>query len=125
MVIFPEDKSGPIAEIHKIRNRAQWKELIWNYSPTKRDNLNVERKKYFRKYFGDTEVVISIPNNEDEINDFFQELFSLAENRIKADNIEEITPNRRERFPEGKKIQRLQRNSKNAEISTKINLQFI
>ena len=110
LVIFPENKSGPIAEIHKVIKNNQWKELVWNYSPRKRDKNNQERKDYFRKYFGDTEVIISIPQKIEEVSDFFQEIFILSENRIKADNLEEIVPLRRDSFPEGKKIQKLHYN---------------
>ncbi len=101
-VIFPEDKSGPLAEIHQQFSDTDGEYLRWKYSPSKKDGRNKERKQYFEKYFQSCEVVLSLPSSTEDVVGFIDELFSLAENRIAADKLSLDTPTWRESFPEGK-----------------------
>ena len=107
IVLFPENKQGPVAEIHKVVNEGNESLLKWRYKPSKRDGKNENRKEYFSKYFLALEVFISIPEKVDEISDFLNELLSLSENREKADNLDRNTPDFRDSFPEGKLKERL------------------
>jgi len=107
VVLFPEDKSGPVAEIHTVLNEGDGDILKWRYSPSKRDGQNEKRKTYFNKYFLDLNVLIALPSTVSEVHDFAEELISLYLNRLKADNLDEDTPDYRDGFPEGKLKERL------------------
>lgn len=107
VVLFPENKQGPVAEIHEVINEEDRSLLKWRYKPSKRDGKNEERKAYFSKYFLGLEVFISIPEKIDEVSDFLSELLSLSENRQKADSLDKNTPDFRDSFPEGKLKERL------------------
>ena len=109
VVLFPEDKAGPIAEIHSLSSDEDGQYLHWSYRPSKRDGKNDERKAYFEKYFLSLDVVISLPKTVDEVSDFLDELISLAENRAKADELDPEKPTFREGFPEGKVKEKLHR----------------
>jgi len=107
VVLFPENKQGPVAEIHEVVSEGKESLLKWRYKPSKRDGKNEERKAYFAKYFLGLEVFISIPDKVGEVSDFLNELLSLSENREKADNLDRNTPDFRDSFPEGKLKERL------------------
>ena len=107
VVLFPESKAKPVAEIHDIVNEGKSILLKWRYRPSKRDGKNEERKTYFNKYFLSLEVIISIPIKVVEVSDFLDELLSLSENREKADKLDKNTPNFQDSFPEGKLKERL------------------
>lgn len=109
VVLFPEDKAGPIAEIHSFSSDDDGEYLHWRYRPSKRDGKNDERKEYFEKYFFSLDVVISLPRTVDEISEFLGELISLAENRAKADELDPDKPSFRDGFPEGKVKEKLHR----------------
>jgi predicted HNH restriction endonuclease len=102
IVLFPENKKGPLVEIQEVSIDGNESHLKWRYKPSKRDGKNEERKAYFAKYFFDLEVFIPIPEKVDEVSDFLNELLSLSENREKADNLDRNTPDFRNSFPEGK-----------------------
>lgn len=110
IVLFPESKQKPIAEIHKVIGEGNELLLEWKYKPSKRDGKNKDRTKYFSKYFFSTEVYISLPESVDDISDFLNEFLSLAENREKADTLDSHTPDFRDSFPEGKLRERLHKN---------------
>ena len=107
VVLFPEDRKGPVAEIHTVIEEADGNILKWKYSPSKRDGLNDKRKEYFEKYFFDVDVSIDLPNSSKEVVDFFGELLSLYENRNKAHCLDDNVPDFRNCFPEGKRKERL------------------
>lgn len=107
LVIFPESKSGPIAEIHRLTVNNNQAVLHWRYSPIKRDGKNDERKAYFTEAFLSTEVQISVPETRHDVDDFIGELFSLASSRAKADSLDPDRPSSRNGFPEGKLKERL------------------
>jgi predicted HNH restriction endonuclease len=67
--------------------------------------------------FKSLEVLISLPNFADEIDDFYDELFLLAASRIKADVLDPDLPPMRTGFPEGKLKERLHRyRERNSEV---------
>ncbi|MGY2264541.1 HNH endonuclease [Pseudomonas sp. SDT2931_S440] len=107
VVIFPESRAGPIAEIHKTQGEGDEVVLSWKYSPTKHDSRNWERKQYFIEAFLSDVVAISIPSGPEEVDDFINELFSLANSRQKADSLDPDKPSTRDGFPEGKMKQTL------------------
>lgn len=107
VVLFPESKSGPIAEIHRLTVEGGEEVLHWRYSPSKRDGKNEERKAYFVDAFLSDNVQISVPKNLDAVDDFIEELFSLASSRAKADELDPERPSVRSGFPEGKLKERL------------------
>ncbi|MCX7205602.1 MAG: HNH endonuclease [Proteobacteria bacterium] len=107
VVLFPESKSGPVAEIHRLTVKSGEEVLHWRYSPSKRDGKNEERKAYFVEAFLSDNVQISVPKNLDDVDDFIEELFSLASSRAKADELDPNRPNVRSGFPEGKLKERL------------------
>ena len=102
LIIFPDDKSGPLAEIHKHFTDVDGDYMRWIYSPSKKDGRNNERKEYFKKYFQSDEVIISMPSSREYVQGFIDEIFSLAENRVAADALNPEKPSLRESFPEGK-----------------------
>jgi HNH endonuclease len=101
LIIFPEDKSRPITEIHDIRENESEVTLQWQYVPKKRDGKNQERKNYFIRYFGDLIVSLTVPLQQSDVQDLLDEVFALAEIRIKADNLDLAPPSFRNGFPEG------------------------
>jgi len=109
MVVFPEDKSGPIAEIHTVTEAEEEICLQWQYAPRKRDKKNQERKKYFSHYFGDIVVNLSVPLQQPEVEGFLEEIFTLAETRLKADKLDQAPPAFRDSFPEGKVREKMHR----------------
>lgn len=103
IILFPESISGPIAEIHKLIDRAQNEPVLnWRYSPSKQDGRNKERKAYFVETFLSDEVQISVPADSKDVDDFIEELFLLANSRVKADKLDPDRPSSRTGFPEGK-----------------------
>jgi 5-methylcytosine-specific restriction endonuclease McrA len=107
VVLFPESKSGPIAEIHSLVESSGDAVLHWRYSPSKRDGKNGERKAYFVESFLSDNVQISVPAISQGIDDFLEELFSLANCREKADRLDPDRPISRSGFPEGKLKEKL------------------
>lgn len=108
LVVFSEDRSGPLAEIHRLETSASGTTLVWKYRPTKHDEYNENRKEYFERYFSATEVVISCPASTLDVDDFLEEIFSFVECRVKSDLLDHDTPpGIRESFPEGKRMETL------------------
>ncbi len=93
LVVFPEDKSNPICEIHRVEGDS----LIWNYKPTKQDGKNPERKLRFNtlaeakgvQLISDFEVKLSIPHDQDHaaLSSFLSDVFKLADIRRRADDL--------------------------------------
>lgn len=50
-----------------------------------------------------------MPTESEDVADFFSELFTLVDARLKADSLDPDRPSIREGFPEGKKFERLHR----------------
>ena len=86
LVIYPENRSGPILEIHRFAEESALKgELSWTYTPRKHDGRNKVRKERFCSIFSSTEVQISIPEEIGDTDIFLDEIFLLADSRLKAD----------------------------------------
>jgi len=109
LALFPESRSGPLAEIHECEAEDGELTLHWKYNPTKQDGNNAQRRAYFEEAFNSKDVFISLPTKLDEAEDFFEELFSLAVSRQKADVLDPNRPPIRDGFPEGKLKERLHR----------------
>lgn len=107
LVLMSEKRSNLYAQIHQVEKGKFGNQLVWKYSPNKWDELNKERKKYFTNYYGDTRVTIDLPNDKNDVEDFLDELFSLVENRIKAEKLDTELPSLRDGFPEGKLFERI------------------
>jgi len=117
LAVFPESRSGPLAEIHKCIGEPESETFHWKYTPIKHDGRNPERKEYFSAVYDSTEVLISAPSDGSELQDFFAEVFSLAVCRQKADALDPLRPPSREGFPEGKRKERLHRfRERNSEV---------
>ncbi len=106
LVICPEKRTGPLVEIHKKDDNF---DLVWKYSPSKRDGKNNERKEYFEKFYGALETRIRIPLYIDEVEGFIYDVIDLVIKRCKADILDEETPMKRDEFPEGRTYEALHR----------------
>jgi predicted HNH restriction endonuclease len=117
VALFPKSRSGPMAEIHESLEDNGEITLRWVYNPTKQDGKNAERRTYFEEVFKSREAFISVPAKRDELDDFYDELFSLATSRRKADDLDSDRPPVRDGFPEGKLKERLHRSrERNSEV---------
>ena len=120
IVLFPESRSGPLAELHETKGEGAELTLHWIYSPTKRDGRNEARRLYFADSFHSIEVVISVPSSDRDTGDFLQELLSLATSRLKSDELALERPPIRETFPEGRLKEKLHlARERNAELVRK------
>jgi hypothetical protein len=90
LVIYAHDKTTTIAEIRPIKEIEGIPHLVWTYKPFKRDGKNDQRKAYFKQMFGSTTVEIKLPSSSSEVEGFFNQLFQLCQNRIKADRIVDV-----------------------------------
>jgi hypothetical protein len=117
LVIFPETKLGPLAEIHHYSSSDGAEILSWRYVPKKQDKNNSARKAHFAQAFLSGEAQISVPQNVDDIEGFLDELYSLVDCRIKADELNDGIPLLRTGFPEGKLKEKLHLSrERNAEV---------
>lgn len=109
VVIYPEDKNlAPVAELHDQRGGHDSVDLVWNYSPRKRDGRNEERKEAFVRAVGRLDYVVSLPGALVTLEDFLEDVFSLASCRVAADELADfIGEPSRTSFPEGRRIERL------------------
>ena len=100
--LYPENRSGPKLELHKIENSDGKNFLVWTYSPSFNDGKNhedadegkritkennAERKSRFEKLAGNTEQKIALPNDNRKLDNFIGDIFLLACNRLKADDL--------------------------------------
>lgn len=90
LVIYAHDKSTTNAEIREIEEIEGAPHFVWKYNPLKRDGKNDQRKAYFKNTFGSTTVRIKLPSSTAEVNTFFNQLFLLCQNRLKADRIVDV-----------------------------------
>jgi hypothetical protein len=105
LVVYPDDRRRPLAEIHKLARVDDVDTLQWVYSPAKRDGRNAERVRYFTEQFGDPRVQITLPASPDEVASFLEEIFSLVDNRMAADELAPERPQHRDTFPEGREFE--------------------
>jgi hypothetical protein len=107
VVVYPENQSQPLVEIHKTD--ADDQTFLWRYAPTKRDGRNLERTAYFARTFGfgDVQIRISVPTDSESLLAFLEDLFDLVDHRIAADSLQTVKPVGRDSFPEGIAYERL------------------
>ena len=103
VVLFPESRIGPLAELHEWTDEDGDLPLHWTYSPTKRDGKNPERRAYFEEAFLSTEVSSSVPTDTETVGEFLGEFFSLAESRRKAGVLDDDRPPMEMAFLRGKR----------------------
>jgi hypothetical protein len=87
-VLYPRDRSTPVAQVHQYDRLPDGPVLSWRYQPRKRDNRNTERRSSFERLMGDTLVRIDAPSTVGDVERFLRQLFRLAENRMQADCLE-------------------------------------
>jgi hypothetical protein len=85
-VIYSQNKKA-IAELKEIEMIDGEPNLVWKYNPLKRDGKNQERKAYFIKTFGSTTLQIPLPKSSLDIDMFFNQLFTICQNRQEADQM--------------------------------------
>lgn len=90
LVIYAHDRSTTVAEIQNIKEIDGIQQIVWMYKPFKRDGKNDQRKAYFKQMFGSTTVQIKLPSTSLDVEMFFNQLFKLCQNRVKADRIVEV-----------------------------------
>jgi len=118
VVLLSENKSRRLAELRKVVESARERTMQWDYRPTVGDGRNEERRRYFEKHFAVMPVTISIPLEVEQVGDFIDELFDLAECRSKADELAPDPPEIKARFNEGKLRERLHRQrERNSEVT--------
>ena len=107
LVIYPEDRTSALAEIHKISKLGNASEFEWKYSPRKQDNNNHLRRDRFKKLEGTLDVRIALPKNEVTLDNFLVNVFHVADSRQKADDLDEdIRGLESSGFPEGTRIEK-------------------
>ena len=79
LVVFPESRSVPIAEIHSEANDMNGNSLRWFYKPIKQDGKNPQRADGFERVYGTRHVSIPIPADNAAIDGFFSTLATLAD----------------------------------------------
>ncbi|MGG1676187.1 hypothetical protein ACIFOT_10620 [Neobacillus sp. NRS-1170] len=90
LVIYAHDKSTTVAELRQVHDIDGSPYIVWMYKPFKRDGKNDQRKAYFKQMFGSTTVQIKLPASVEEVDGFYDHLFRLCQNRIKADQIVDV-----------------------------------
>lgn len=107
LVLYPESRNGQIAEIHRTSELPDGNALHWKYGPSLRDGENAKRRAYFDRAFGSCDVYIRIPTAIEEVEDFCDDLASLAACRSTADALATVEPILAGTFPEGRLVERL------------------
>lgn len=106
VVLFPESRNGPVAEIHRMTELPDGDALHWTYSPSLRDGKNEQRRAYFNRAFGSCDVFVRMPSSVEEVEDLCDDLASLASCRSTADALAQEAPPS-DAFPEGRLVERL------------------
>lgn len=92
LVIYSHNKSTTLAEIQQIVEAEGKLSLHWKYNPLKRDGKNDQRKAYFKQLFGSLIIHVPLPTSDLDVEPFFDQLFRLCSNRVKADQIVDTFP---------------------------------
>jgi hypothetical protein len=103
-VVGADRRGSPLVEIHEIS--ADRRLLTWRYKPSKRDDRNAERRRYFEEHFGALVARISVPKRKAELLDFLDEFFLLVAQRRQADSLLDDEPMGEGSFPEGRLFER-------------------
>ena len=108
MVIYPENRTSALAEIHKISKLGNATEFEWEYSPRKQKNHNNLLRDRFKKLEGTLDVRIALPESEVTLDDFLVNVFNVVDSRQKAEDLDEdIRGLESSGFPEGKRIEKI------------------
>ena len=81
------EKGQYVLELHKCENENSREFMTWKYGPTKRDGNNDKRKSQFEKLAGSLEQKILLPGENLTLDDFIEDIFLLARNRLTADDL--------------------------------------
>lgn len=106
VALFSGNKTSVYGELWKCVRREGGDALKWQYSPSKRDGHNAERKEYFAKHYGGLEVLIELPQGAQDAEEFVRDCFIFAQNRIRADELSGTPPVSRDTFEEGRTLER-------------------
>lgn len=112
LVAFPENRSGPKAEIHEVHPSASGLLLGWRYAPRKGDGRNAERVALFEKAMGSAVAYFDATLKRKDLTAFLDDVFFAVGSRLLADDLEAGRPKRRskpgkgEGFPEGRVVER-------------------
>lgn len=108
LVVYPEKSNqAPLAEIHKQTVFTDGVDLVWKYSPRKKDGLNEQRKEQFSNMTGGGEFILSLPSKLVTFEDTVDDLFRLITCRVTADQLGGIDSNQAsDSFPEGRRVER-------------------
>lgn len=99
---------APLCEISHEVGAGLERQLVWKYTPTKRDGRNPERVEYFKRVMGAQQINLAIPSGDRwHSTRFADDILSLVEVRLAADELNETMPQQRDSFPEGELIERL------------------
>ena len=90
LVIYTHNKSTTIAELNRSIEEEGVTSLSWTYNPLKRDGKNGIRKSYYKQTFGTNTMKIPLPTSTLGVESFFDQLFKLCHNRIRADRIVDV-----------------------------------
>ena len=108
LVIYPEDRTVALAEIHKVSKQKNGSEFEWQYRPSKQDNNNGLRRDRFKQMEGTLTVRIALPEGEVTLDDFLVNVFNVVDSRQKADDLgEDIRGLKSSGFPEGKRTEKI------------------
>lgn len=108
-VLYPDDRSSPIAELWSIEETAAGDQLVWNYRPVKRDGKNEQRKNYFSQIAGDLTLRVALPTTVEDVPPLLCNLFALHDYRLAADQLAPEPPEAHVCFPEGGLVERMHR----------------
>ncbi|MDC8010952.1 HNH endonuclease [Tahibacter soli] len=112
LVAFPENRSGPKAEIHEVHPSTSGLLLGWRYAPRKGDGRNPERVALFEKTMGSAVAYFDATLKRKDLTAFLDDVFFAIRSRLLADDLQAGRPKRRgqpgksEGFPEGRVIER-------------------
>ena len=76
-----------ILELHHIENDNDRKFITWKYRATKRDGNNDKRNSRFATIAGNIDQRIPLPDEFRTLDDFIEDIFLLAHNRLTADDL--------------------------------------
>jgi hypothetical protein len=107
IVVYPKNRKGPLAEIHKTKDIMDQTHLEWSYKPMKQDGRNQERKELFVRKMSSLTLNFSIPTTVLELSKFIEDILLAVTCRISADNLQDLDVNISDSFPEGREIERL------------------
>ena len=108
LVIYPEDRTSALAEIHIIRKLGNASELEWTYSPKKQKNSNELLRNRFKQLEGTLTARIALPDGEVTLDDFVVNVFNVVGSRQKAEDLDQnILGLESSGFLEGKRIEKI------------------